>query len=142
MVLGFDFFGFGSKRRTALQGFDRALTNLEVNPAYVDDGMRFLIYKWAETEVAHLGEDHPGLMDQRLFAAAELISFCVLGPAETETVWNAEVRHQRQQRFDAALAAAETMDANLIKLALAKGIAAPDITALVSLEQDAPSLPG
>jgi hypothetical protein len=139
MVLGFDFFGFGSRRRTALQGFDRALTDLEVNPAYVDDGMRFLVYKWAEQELALLPEDDPGLMDRRLREAAELISFCVLGPAETDSMWGPEVRRQRQQRFDAALGdpGADTMDANLIKLALAKGIAAPDIAAQATLEGDA-----
>jgi hypothetical protein len=136
MVLGFEFFGFGSKRRTALQTLDRALAAEEVNPAYVDDGMRYLIYKWAEAEEAALPVPSPGLIDQRMREAAALISFCVLGPAETCETWDAATCAERQRRFDTAVADGSdaNLDARIIKLVLAKGAAAPDIRARVSLE--------
>jgi hypothetical protein len=135
MVFGFNFPGFGSKRRTALEGFGRTLTALEVNPAYVDDGMRFLIYKWVEQEEAALPISDPGLIDRRLTDAAALISYCVLGAAETEALWGKAVREARQQRFDAALASGnDDFDVRIIKLVLAKGAAAPDIAALAQLE--------
>jgi hypothetical protein len=56
-----DIFG-GSKRRAALDVFDRTLTQLEVNPAYVDDGMRFAVYKWANILAAENGAAHDHLM--------------------------------------------------------------------------------
>jgi hypothetical protein len=130
-----DFFG-GSKRRAALLLFDRALAGLEVNPAYIDDGMRFAIFRWAQTAAANTVSES-GVMDALMRRAAELISFCVIGPAETETVWGPAVRAEREARFDAVLASGddEAFDAKIIKLVLAKDIAAPDIQARVSLEE-------
>lgn len=137
MALGFfDFFGFGSKRRSALQVLDRTLTDLEVNPAYIDDGMRFAIYKWAL--ILEANDGRAGAMDQAMWDAAELISYCVLGSAETEALWGETVRATRGGRFDAVLAsgAEDSFDAMLIKLVLAKGVAAPDIQARVRLETE------
>ena len=131
MALGFfDFFGFGSKRRSALQLLDRTLIALEVNPAYIDDGMRFAIYKWAEAIA-------PDVFDQFMREAAAMISFCVLGPAETEALWGPAVRVEREARFNAVLSGEndDSIDARLVKLTLAKDIAAPDIRTRVSLEE-------
>jgi hypothetical protein len=131
-----DFFG-GSKRRSALQLLDRTLTLLEVNPAYVDDGMRFAIYRWARAAAENTISEN-GVIDGLIREAAALISFCVLGPAETEAQWGPEVRQEREARFNAAIEAGddESFDAKLIKLVLAKGIAAPDVLERVSLEHD------
>lgn len=136
MVGIIDFFG-GSKRRSALQLLDRTLANLEVNPAYIDDGMRFAIYRWANTAAAGTVSEN-GVIDELMRQAAALISFCVLGPTETEAQWGASVRAEREARFDAVIAndEDETFDAKLIKLVLAKGIAAPDIAARVSLDEN------
>ncbi len=145
MVLGFfDFLGFSSKRRSALQLFDRTLSELEVNPAYIDDGMRFAVYKWAINLETDRGT--PGTLDLILRDAAALISFCVLGPVETETLWGPEVRTARETRFETVLARGEeeSFDALLIKLVLAKRIAAPDLRArleLMDLESDEPGNP-
>ena len=135
MAFGLDFLGFDSKRRTALKGFDQALTALEVNPAYIDDGMRYLVYKWVEEEEAAQALPGPGLMDRRLQEAATLISYCVLGPTETEAVWGDTVRAERGRRFEAALANGhdEDFDVRLIKLVLTKGVAAPEISAAAIL---------
>jgi hypothetical protein len=135
VVLGFfDFLGFGSKRRSALQLLDRALSQLQVNPSYIDDGMRYAIYKWAAAQDAEGGA--AGTTDHLMREAATLISFCVLGPAETEELWGAEVRSAREARFNAVLERGEedTFDAMLIKLVLAKDIAAPDIRARAALD--------
>ena len=134
-MLGFfDFFGFGSKRRSALQLFDRTLVNLEVNLAYIDDGMRFAIYKWANA----LSQNSGAALDHLMREAAAMISYCVLGPAETEAQWGPEVRAEREARFSGVLARGEedTFDAMLIKLTLAKDIAAPDIRARAGLIEE------
>ena len=137
-MLGFfDFLGFGSKRRSALQLFDRTLARLEVNPAYIDDGMRFAIYKWAQLLAPpELG---PERFDTYMREAAALISFCVIGAAETQALWGDDVRAAREARLNAVLVdeTADTFDARIVKLVLAKEIAAPDIRARVSLETDA-----
>ena len=134
MVTIQDFFG-GSKRRSALQLLDRALADLEVNPGYIDDGMRFAIFRWAQDAAAGTAHES-GVMDRLMRAAAELISFCVIGSAETEAQWSADIRIERETRFNTVIDGGEdeTFDAKLIKLVLAKGIAAPDIRARVSLE--------
>ena len=134
----FDFLGFGSERRSALQVFDRTLSELAVNPAYVDDGMRFAVYKWAlqvETPSGEAGGVTAGGLDRTMREAAALFSFCVLGPAETENLWGPAVRATREARFDAVLARGEeeSFDALLIKLVLAKGIAAPDLWVTLDL---------
>jgi len=135
VALGFfDFLGFGSKRRSALQLFDRSLVGLEVNPGYIDDGMRYAVYKWATLLVTQSGRQET--IDDVMRESAALISFCVIGPAETESLWGAHVRAEREARFDAALADedGDSLDSRLIKLVLAKGIAAPDIAARVELD--------
>ena len=126
--------GLGSKRRSALRTLDAALSAGKVNPAYVDDGMRYAIYRWATEEEAALGAG-TSYMDQRMKEAAALMSFCVIGAQDTETEFGAEVRAERERRFESALLEAndESFDARLVKLVLAKGIAAADITARVDL---------
>jgi hypothetical protein len=96
--------------------------------------MRFAVYKWAVAQDAEGGAG--GATDHLLHEAATMISFCVLGPAETEALWGAEVRNAREARFNAVLERGEedTFDAMLIKLVLAKDIAAPDIRSRAALD--------
>jgi hypothetical protein len=136
MVGILDFFG-GSKRRSALQLLDRTLTDFEVNPAYIDDGMRFAIFRWAQAAaVGTVSEE--GVMDALMRQAAALISFCVIGAAETASLRGEDSCAAQEARFNAALNGndQESFDAKLIKLVLAKGIAAPDIRERVTLEID------
>ncbi len=139
-MFGFDFLGFGNRRRWALQSLDRALGEFEVNRAYVDDGMRYAIYKWALLEEERVAPAPFGVLDTILREAAALVSFCVLGHAETLELWGPEVAAERGARFETVLANGEdeTFDAKIIKLVLAKGDVAPDIRARVTLEEDAP----
>ncbi|MEQ9447901.1 MAG: hypothetical protein RLN70_03230 [Rhodospirillaceae bacterium] len=135
MVFNFEFLGIGSKRRWALRVFDKTLGELQVNPAYVDDGMRYLIYNWAaELEALRGGEK--GVIDAIMRDAATLVSLCILGPAETKEMWGEAVSDARQARFDAAIAKNddEDFDTRLIKLVLTKGNAAADIRAVVELD--------
>jgi hypothetical protein len=78
------------------------------------------------------------LIDHRMTEAAALMSFCVIGPTDTEAELGPAARAERQQRFDAVLAAGDvdSLDARIVKLALARGIAAPEITARVDLTED------
>jgi hypothetical protein len=132
-----DFLGFGSRRRTALRVFDAALVAGKVNPAYVDDGMRYVVYKWASEEESAFGLD-PGHVDRRMTEAARLLSFVVLGPVETEREFGPDAR----QRGEAGLARAlaedgdDTFEARMIKLALARGIAAAEIVAQLELAEN------
>jgi hypothetical protein len=136
-MFGFDFLGFGNRRKWALQTLDRALAEFEVNRAYVDDGMRYAIYNWARAEEERIAPADFSALDRILREAAALVSYCVLGAEETTELWDAEVQGQREARFSAVLANDEddTFDARIIKLVLAKGVAAPDIRARVNLEQ-------
>ena len=129
-----DFLDFGSRRRSALRGFDAALVAGKVNPAYVDDGMRYIIYKWATEEEAAFGLD-PGHLDRRMAEAAGILSFCVLGPVEIEREVGPAARQRGEEAFARALASDgdDTFEARIVKLALARGIAAPEIAAQVEL---------
>ncbi len=137
-MFGFDFLGFGNRRRWALQSLDRALGEFEVNRAYVDDGMRYAIYKWALLEEERVAPAPFGVLDTILREAAALVSFCVLGHPETLELWGPEVAAERGARFEKVLANGEdeTFDAKIIKLVLAKGDVAPDIRARVTLEEE------
>lgn len=134
MVSVQDFFG-GSKRRSAIQLLDRSLDTFGVNPATIDDGMRFAIYRWAQAAAAGTVSEE-GVIDGLMREAAALISFCVIGPAEVEATWGSSVCAEREARFEAVLASGddESFDAKLIKLVLAKGIAAPDVLVRVELD--------
>ncbi len=124
----------GSKRRSALRTFDAALAAGKVNPAYVDDGMRYAVYRWATEEETALDADS-GYVDRRMTEAAALMSFCVIGAPDTEEEFGVEMRAVREQRFETAMLEAndESFDARVVKLVLAKGIAAADIVARVDL---------
>ncbi len=131
-----DFLGLGSRRRTALRGFDAALVAGEVNPAYVDDGMRYIIYKWATEEEAAFGLD-PSHLDRRMIEAAGVLSYCVLGPTEMESIFGPEARKRGEDVMARALApdGDETFEARIVKLALARGIAAAEIAEQVELAE-------
>ena len=133
-----DFLGFGSRRRAALRGFDAALVAGQVNPAYVDDGMRYVIYKWATEEEAAFGLD-PGHLDRRMAEAAGVLSFCVLGPTETERELGPKARRRGEEALARALATDgdDSFEARLLKLALARGIAAPEIADRIELSDAA-----
>ena len=133
-----DFLGFGSRRRTALRGFDAALVAGKVNPAYVDDGMRYIVYQWASEEAATFGLD-PGHLDRRLAEAAGVLSFCVLGPTETERELGPAARQAGEEALARALApdGDDSFEARIVKLALARGIAAPEIVDRIELSDAA-----
>lgn len=135
LVFGLDFLAFGNKRRWALQLLDKTLGELEVNPGYLDDGMKYIIYMWVIEEETRAG-GVKGVVDSCIRDAAALLSFCILGAEETEELWGPVVRSTREARLDTVLEQDEddTLDAKLIKLVLAKGLAAPDIHARVALE--------
>ena len=87
-MFGFDFLGFGNRRKWALEALDRALGDLEVNRAYVDDGMRYAIYKWALIEEGRMAPADYGALERIMREAAVLMSFCVLGAAgNREALW-------------------------------------------------------
>ncbi len=135
MVFGLDFLGFGNKRRWALQLLDKTLGELEVNPGYLDDGMKYIIYDWVIEEETRAG-GAKGVLDSAIRESAALLSFCILGAEETEELWGPAVRSTREARFNIVLEREEdeTLEAKLIKLVLAKGLAAPDIRARVALD--------
>ncbi len=136
MVFGFDIFGVGSKRKWALKLLDSTLVNLEVSSSQIDDGMKYVIYDWALQDPRNESGFNENIVDSIMKEAATMISFCVLGPAETEELWGATVRQSREQRFTGVLENGEndSLDARIIKLILAKGIAAADIKSQVELE--------
>ena len=135
LIFGLDFLGFGSKRRSALQLLDKTLDELKVNPAYLDNGLKYVIYKWVIEEEKQAGSSKDTI-DYKIREAAALLSFCIIGAEETERLWGLEARSSRELRLNAVLEhnKNDTIDANLIKLVLAKGLAAPDIRMRVELD--------
>ena len=96
--------GLGSKRRSALRTLDAALVAGKVNPGYMDDGMRYAIYRWATEEEEALDVD-ASYVDRRMADAAALMSYCVIGSADTAVEFGDAVRAERERRFEATLLA-------------------------------------
>jgi len=142
MLFDLEFLGFNSKRKWAIRLLDRILSEVSVNPAYINDGMRYAIYKWVlEDQSTRVACGNPNAssddyIKQRLWETGKFLSFCVLGPAETESIWDLSTRIKGQDRLESAMQRKneDSVDAKVLKLALHTEIAATDIRKFVALE--------
>ena len=140
MALSLDILGFGSKRKSAFQVLDREWVAQDIDIRPIDDGIRQLLYTWAQ----HYSHDQDTL-DSILVEIAEFSGFLMRGPELSMRALGADKVAIMSQRLETALqadsrtspgeeAGDEPLEVKVTKLILAVNLADRDIEALVSLE--------
>ena len=135
MALSPDFLGFGSKRKTAFQLLDATWDAADIDIRTIDNGVRQLLYQWAEGVAAKADEVDVCLKDM-----AEFTSYLMRGPELSRRFLGNDGIAAMESRLNAALdediPGQESLDARLVKLILTVGLADRDIEAVVFLEGD------
>jgi hypothetical protein len=137
MALSLDILGFGSKRKWAFQVLDREWIALDIDISRINDGVRQLLFQWAQEEGASKDALDPALLDFATFTGFLMLGPELgarpLGPDGVTTMINrleaALVQDLKEEDFVEA-----STDVRLVKLILATGLADRDIEAMVKLE--------
>lgn len=117
----FGLFGiFG--RSEDLRQFDRALRSLDVHPRTVPEAVKLAAVNLLKD---HAIGDEPAPQSYR--AAAEIIGYCMIGAEAFAGANDAALAAQVEQRIGAALQAADSLDAQLVLLALHAGVVQPSV---------------
>ena len=144
MALSLDILGFGSKRKSAFQVLDREWVAQDIDIRPIDDGIRQLLYTWAQ-QYSH----DQDTLDSILVEIAEFSGFLMRGPELSMRALGTDKVATMSQRLETALqaesgtspgeeAGVEPLEVKVTKLILAVNLADRDIEALISLE-DAPN---
>ncbi len=136
MALSLDFLGFGSKRKTAFRVLDAAWDAADIDVRAIDNGVRLLLFQWAEETAAS-----PDNVDTRLQDFAAFTGFLMRGPELSQRALGPDGVATMERRLDAALdddsaGRSDAIDVRLIKLVLAASLADRDIEAVVGLEDE------
>ena len=137
MALSLDILGFGSKRKWAFQVLDREWIALDIDISRINEGVRQLLFQWAQEEGASKDALDPALLDFATFTGFLMLGPELgarpLGPDGVTTMINrleaALVQDLKEEDFVEA-----STDVRLVKLILATGLADRDIEAMVKLE--------
>jgi len=133
MAFSLDFLGFGSKRKSAFRLLDREGGALDVDLRTVDDGIRQLLYQWAQQDAE--STDH---LDALLTDWAMFTGYLMRGPELSKRGLGSLTVTEFAARLENAVSNQdqESIDVRLIKLILATGRADRDIAAVIGLEDD------
>lgn len=124
----FNLFG----RSPAFRALDRALREAGVHPALVPEAVKLTILKLQKNEagtVASLAED--GCVE-----AARLFAYCMLGREQFIAANSVSEAEGIERRVEAAIAAGDSLDAQLILLAVHSGLIDADIADRIDVERD------
>jgi len=124
----FNLFG----RSPALRALDRALREAGVHPVLVPEAVKLTILKLHKNEaesVTNLGED--GCAE-----AARLFAYCMLGRDQFFADNSVSDAEQVERRVEAAIAAGDSLDAQIILLALHSGLIDAEIADRIDVERE------
>jgi hypothetical protein len=117
----FGLFGiFG--RSEDLRQFDRALRSVDVHPRTVPEAVKLAAVNLLKD---HAIGDEPAPQSYR--AAAELLAYCMVGAEAFANANDSALARQAAQRIGAALEAPDSLDAQLVLLALHAGVVQPSV---------------
>ncbi|MEM1277498.1 MAG: hypothetical protein AAGH74_13310 [Pseudomonadota bacterium] len=124
----FNFFG----RSDGLKALDQALHAFDLHPRLVPEAVKLatirLMQKASDADYVLRDTDH-----QR---AAELLSYAILGPEQFAASNTPDAAQTAELRIDEAIAAGDSLDAELILLALHSGVIHPTIANQFEIETD------
>jgi hypothetical protein len=128
-VLGFlGFFG----RAGELKRLDEAFRAADLHPRLVPEAVKL-------TALRLLQEDARAKLPppDMYAAAAELLAYCMLGPAHFAAAGELDALAATEARVEAAVQAGDSLDARLILLALHAGLLQPEVKQRYGLEATA-----
>lgn len=124
----FNLFG----RSAALKAVDRALRAAGLHPALVPEAVKLTILRLHRNEA----EIKTGPGQAAFDEAAQLFAYCVLGRDQFIEGNNVPAADRAERRLRCAIAAGDTLDAQIILLAHHAGLIAPDIADRIDVEKD------
>ena len=118
MLRLFSLFG----RSADMNALDDALRSRGVHPILVPDAVKLTVIR------LHKRGGDP------ILASADLLAYCILGPATFAETHGPADTDAADQRLEAAIAAGDTLDAKLVLLTLHAGLLAPDIADRIEID--------
>lgn len=116
-------------RSPELRQFDGALRALDVHPRLVPEAVKLTVINLLQDHAAG-AEPTP----QAYRAAAEIVGYCVMGPAAFAAADAPELALAVERRIERALEFNSTLDAKLVLLTLHAGIIQPSVVEHFQLE--------
>jgi hypothetical protein len=104
-------------RAPELRQLDQSLRSLDVHPRLVPEAVKLAMISLLQD---HAADDKP--TPQAYRAAAEIVGYCVMGPAAFATVDAPDLAVEVERRIDRALEFSSTLDAKLVLLTLHAGV--------------------
>jgi hypothetical protein len=117
-------FGFLGRfgRSADLRAFDEGLRQADVHPAQIVDGA-----KLAAVRLVQKHDQAGSLPDQAYQDAAWLIALCIQGEARMTALFGQDTARKLAHRVETAPDRPESLDADLVLLALHAGLVAPAV---------------
>jgi hypothetical protein len=124
-------FGFLGRfgRSEDLRSLDAALRAADLHPALVPEGLKLAI--------CNLMKDHAGDGEPPPHAypfVAQLFAYCLLGPEHFSAANGADAAAETERRIEVALDKDESLDAQLVLLALHSKLIRPEVVESFGLE--------
>lgn len=105
-------------RAESLKALDQALRELDVHPRTVPEAVKLATVRLLQTGPGAASK----LRDADYTSASELLGYAILGHDQFLASNSLGVANRVERRLEAAIAAGDSLDANLILLALHSGI--------------------
>jgi hypothetical protein len=118
---------FGRARE--LRELDQALRALDVHPRLVPEAVKLAMISLLQD---HSAGGNPAPQAYR--AAAEIVGYCIMGPAAFAAIDYPELVIDVEQRIERALEFPSTLDAKLVLLTLHAGVIQQSVVDLFQLE--------
>lgn len=124
----FGFFG----RAEGLKALDQALREFDLHPRLVPEAVKLTTIRLLQkaSEAGYV------LADADYKKAAELLSYSILGPDQFTASNSLDAAENTARRTEAAIAAGDTLDAELILLAVHAGVIHPTVADQFEIEID------
>jgi hypothetical protein len=119
-------------RSPALKALDYALREAGLHPVLVPEAVKLTILKLHKNETETETRRGEGAYDE----AAKLFSYCMLGREEFIASNSVPAADEVERRVQSAIAAGDSLDAQLILLALHSGLIAAEIAERIDVERE------
>lgn len=118
-------------RSDDLRQLDQALRSVDVHPSLVPEAVKLTIVNLLNDRA---GDSEPEPHCYR--EAAEIVGYCMVGAQPFADANEARLARQVERRIETALTVGDSLDAQLVLLALHAGIIQPSVVAEFRLESE------